>query len=58
MLPPIEEVREEISYEEKMDKIAEQLEELLLDALIVALGKMRRRNECFDQLLYQSKLIV
>lgn len=58
MLPPIEELREEISYEEKMDKIAEQLEELILDALVVALDKMRRRNEHYDQLLYRSKLIV
>ncbi len=58
MLPPIEEVREEISYEEKMDMIAEQLEELILDALVVALDKMRRRNEHYDRLLYRSRIIV
>tara|TARA_Y100000031_G_C8008938_1_gene287193 strand:+ start:338 stop:559 length:222 start_codon:yes stop_codon:yes gene_type:complete len=58
VLPPIEEVREEISYEEKMDMIAEQLEELILDALVVALDKMRRRNEHYDRLLYRSRIIV
>jgi hypothetical protein len=55
---PIEEIEEEISYEEKMDKITEQLEELILDALIVALDKMRERNQVFSKLLYRSKLIV
>ena len=55
---PIEEIEEKISYEEKMDKITEQLEELILDALIVALDKMRERNQVFGKLLYRSKLIV
>ena len=55
---PIEEIKEEISYEEKIDKITEQLEELILDALIVALDKMRERNQVFSKLLYRSKLIV
>jgi hypothetical protein len=58
MLPPVEHVREEISYEEKMDKAVEQLEELILDALIVALEKMRNRNQTCGELLYRSTLIV
>lgn len=58
MLPPVEHVCEEISYEEKMDRITEQLEELILDALIGALEKIRSRDQTFDELLYRSKLIV
>jgi hypothetical protein len=58
MIPPVEHEREEISCEEKTDKVVEQLEELILDALIVALEKMRRRNKISCELLYRSKLIV
>ncbi len=58
MIPPVEHEREEISYEEKMDKAVEQLEELILDALVVALKKMRNRNQISSELLYRSKLIV
>jgi len=58
MIPPIEHEREEISYEEKMDKAVEQLEELILDALVVALEKMRSRNQISGELLYRSKLII
>jgi hypothetical protein len=50
-------IKEEISYEEKMDKITEQLEELILDVLIVTLEKIRNKNQLYDQLLYRSKLI-
>jgi len=51
-------IEEEIAYEEKMDEITAQLEELILDAMIVALEKIRKRNHEFDQVLYQSKLII
>jgi len=41
---------EELVYEEKMDRIAEQLEELMLDALLSALRKLQERNELFGRL--------
>jgi hypothetical protein len=41
---------EELVYEEKIVRITEQLEELILDALITALGKIRERNELFGRL--------
>jgi hypothetical protein len=51
-------IEEEIAYEEKMDEITVQLEELVLDAMIAALKKIRKRNHEFDQVLYRSKLII
>ena len=41
---------EELVYEEKIDRITEQLEELILDALMAALGKIREHNELFGRL--------
>ena len=41
---------EELVYEEKIDRITEQLEELILDALMSALEKIRERNELFGRL--------
>jgi hypothetical protein len=41
---------EELLYEEKIDRITEQLEELMLDALIAALGKIRERIELFRRI--------
>ena len=35
---------EELQYEEKMDRITEYLEELMLDAMLVALDKIMKRN--------------
>jgi Lon protease-like protein len=40
----------ELIYEEKMDRIAGELEELMLDALLAALRKLRERNELFQRL--------
>ena len=34
-------MEEEIAYEEKMDEITAQLEELILDAVLAALEKIR-----------------
>jgi rRNA-processing protein FCF1 len=51
-------MEEEIAYEEKMDEITAQLEELILDAVIAALEKIRKRNQHFEQVLYRSKLII
>lgn len=35
---------EELEYEEKMDLVSESLEELILDALLIALQKITKRN--------------
>ena len=41
---------EELVYEEKIDTITVQLEELMLDALMAALRKIRERNELFRRI--------
>jgi hypothetical protein len=41
---------EEVVYEEKMDEITIQLEELVLDAMIAALEKIRKRNHEFNRM--------
>ena len=51
-------MEEEIAYEEKMDEITAQLEELILDAVIAALEKIRKRNREFDQIIYRGKIII
>jgi hypothetical protein len=38
---------EELVYEQKLDMVTEQLEELVLDAMIAALQKIRKRNLAF-----------
>jgi len=40
----------ELIYEEKIDNITLQLEELMLDALMAALRKIRERNDLFTTL--------
>ena len=45
---------EELIYEEKIDNITVQLEELMLDALMAALRKIRERNELFRRLEKKS----
>jgi hypothetical protein len=45
---------EELVYEEKIDRITEQLEELMLDALMAALEKIRERNDLFGRLEKKS----
>jgi hypothetical protein len=47
-------LKEEIAYEQKMDQIVEQLEELMLDALLAALQKLKDRNMLFNNLLEKS----
>jgi hypothetical protein len=47
-------LKEEIAYEQKMDQIVEQLEELMLDALLAALQKLKDRNMLFNNLLERS----
>ncbi len=43
-------LEEEVIYEEKMDEITIQLEELVLDAMIAALEKIRKRNHEFNSI--------
>lgn len=38
---------EELVYEQKLDMVTEQLEELVLDAMIAALQKIGKRNLTF-----------
>ncbi len=35
---------EDLQYERKMDRISEQIEELMLDAILAALKKIKERN--------------
>jgi len=39
---------EELQYEQKMDQISEELEEMVLDAMIAALKKIRERHRHFS----------
>ena len=39
--------KEELEYEEKMDHVCECLEELILDAMLAALEKIKKRNLLF-----------
>ena len=41
---------EDLQYERKMDRISEHIEELMLDAMIAALKKIRDRNLFFSNL--------
>jgi hypothetical protein len=42
------ELDEELQYEQKMDRITEQLEELVLDAVLSVLEKIKKRNLVFS----------
>jgi len=46
---------EDLQYERKMDRISEQIEELMLDAIIAALEKIRERNLHFLKSSTQSQ---
>jgi len=41
---------EGLQYERKMDRISEQIEELMLDAMIAALKKIRDRNLFYSEI--------
>jgi len=41
---------EDLQYERKMDRISEEIEEIMLDAMIVALQKIRERTFHFSKL--------
>ena len=38
---------EDLVYERKMDNISEQIKELVLDAMLLALKKIKERNSLF-----------
>ena len=42
--------KEDLEYEEKMDRISQYLEELILDAMLAALEKIIKRNWQFASL--------
>jgi len=50
----MQDLHDELIYEEKMDRIAGELEELMLDALLAALRKLRERNELFQRIKQSS----
>jgi len=45
---------EDLQYERKMDRISEELEEMVLDAMIAALKKIRERNLHFSKIATQT----
>ena len=47
-------IDEEICFEQKMDRISEVLEELILNAMIAALEKIKQRNSLFDNIAKKS----
>ena len=44
----------DLEYERKMDRISEQIEELMLDAILAALQKIKERNLIFMKSQAQS----
>ena len=47
-------IDEEICFEQKMDRISEVLEELILNAMIATLEKIKQRNSLFDNIAKKS----
>ena len=46
---------ENLQYEEKMDRISEELEEMVLDTMIAVLRKIRERNFDFSKAANQNQ---
>jgi hypothetical protein len=46
---------EDLQYERKMDRISEQIEELMLNAMIAALKKIKDRNRFFINVKTRSE---
>lgn len=42
------EYEEELIYEQKLDRITEYIEDLVLDAMLAALQKIKKRNMLFS----------
>ena len=49
-------LKEESVYEEKMDRICECLEELILDAMLAALDKIKKRNLLFEDITKTNRV--
>jgi len=47
-------LEEEFIYEEKLDQLSIELEELVLDAFIAAIQKLKQRNQEFIQASIKS----
>jgi len=43
-------IDEELCFEQKMDQISEALQELVLDAMIAVLEKIKQRNLLFEKI--------
>jgi hypothetical protein len=41
---------EDLLYEQKLDRITEHIEELVLDAMLAALEKIKNRNQRFSSM--------
>jgi hypothetical protein len=48
-------LQEDLVYEEKLDQISDQLEELILDAMLSALEKLNKRKEMFLESAIQEQ---
>ena len=46
---------EKMVYEQKMDQVTKHLEELILDALLKALKKIKHRNLTFEDLFRRAQ---
>jgi len=46
---------EDLLYETKMDRVSQELEEMILDAMIAALQKIRERNLHFSKIPDQTQ---
>ncbi len=46
---------EDLQYERKMDLISEEIEEMILDAMIAALQKIRERNLHFAKIANRTQ---
>lgn len=44
-----------LQYEEKMDRISEELEQMILDAMIAVLKKIQDRNLDFSKIANQTQ---
>ena len=49
-------LKEELVYEQKMDRVCECLEELMLDAMLTALEKIKKRTELFEDITKTNRV--
>lgn len=51
-------VDEELCFEQKMDRISEAFEELVLDAMMAALQKIKQRNLLFENIAKKNTVVT